>query len=72
MEQDERNKKKNVWTKNREIRLKRPALIRGGTTNDGGKGRDGGVETAKRGDDDNNVDLRKNDRWDGGRGSWSI
>ena len=68
------DERKNMWTKNREIRLRRHALIRGGT-NDGGKSSQDNVKV----DDDENKNNDPNkgptkvvDRWDGGRGSWSI
>lgn len=61
-----------MWTKNREIRLKRPALIRGGT-NDGVKGREDGLKNAKESNRRGaGQDARTVDRWDGGKGSWSI
>ena len=67
------DERKNMWTKNREVRLRRHALIRGGT-NDGVKTRQDDVKE----DDSNKNDYRDKsptklvDRWDGGRGSWSI
>lgn len=63
------DERKNLWTKNREIKLNRHALVRGGT-NDGTKvGDDKATDKGDKTTDGNNKSMH---RWDGGRGSWSI
>lgn len=64
------DERKNMWSRNREIRLRRHALIRGGT-NDRLKRSEVKTKIIER----NHVDdesTAKNNRWDGGTGRWSI
>jgi hypothetical protein len=63
------DERKNLWTKNREIKLNRHALVRGGT-NDGVKV--GDDKAINEGDQSVNGKSTTMHRWDGGRGSWSI
>lgn len=66
----EDEKKNRIWIGNKDVKLRRHALIRGGT-NDRLKEEE---ETEKARDynkREEESDSAKVDRWDGGRGSWS-
>lgn len=64
------DERKNMWSRNREIRLRRHALIRGGT-NDRAKRSETQIENIKRHHVDDESTAKSN-RWDGGTGRWSI